>query len=51
MASTLLAVPISDRRRLVRERIDEAIAFRDDLGVPLSHRVDAGFLDTWRSLV
>jgi len=39
------------RRRAIRTRIDNAIDFRDDLPRALKDRADAGFLDTWRSLV
>jgi len=39
------------RRRAIRARIDDAIAFRDDLPRALRDRADASFLDTWRSLV
>jgi hypothetical protein len=39
------------RRRAIRARIDDAIAFRDDLPRTLRDRADAAFLDTWRSLV
>ena len=39
------------RRRAIRARLDDAIDFRDDLPRLLRDRVDASFLDTWRSLV
>jgi hypothetical protein len=39
------------QRRAIRAQIDTAIDFRDALPRPLRDRADAGFLDTWRSLV
>ena len=38
-------------RRAIRARLDAAVAFRDQLPRTLRDRVDAEFLDTWRSLV
>ena len=38
-------------RRAIRSRVDDAIDFRDGLPRALRDRADAGFLDTWVSLV
>ena len=47
----LRALNAIGRRRAIRDRIDAAITFRDGLPRALRDRADAGFLDTWLSLV
>lgn len=47
----LTSVTLVQRRVLVADRIDDAIAFRDGLPPALQTRADAGFLDRWRALL
>ena len=49
--ATLRTLPTADRAAAVRAQIDAGIVFRDSLPPQLRNRVQAGFLDTWRSLV
>lgn len=50
-AAILRALPTAHRKAAVRQRLDEAIAFRDGLPLVLRSRAQADFLDRWRSLV
>ena len=50
-AATLRALPTAQRKITVRQRLDEAIAFRDSLPLVLQSRAQADFLDRWRSFV
>lgn len=50
-SSELRPLNVVGRRRAIRERVDSAIDFRDDLPRTLRERADARFLDTWRSLI
>lgn len=49
--ATLTAVSIAQRRQLVANRLDAAIAFRDSLSAPVAARVETRHLDRWRGLV
>lgn len=50
-AASLRALPVAQRRAAVRQRLDDAIGFRDSLPVVLRTRVQADFLDRWRGFV
>lgn len=50
-AAALTAVSVADRRRLVANRLDTAIAFRDGLSALLTTRIETRHLDRWRGLV
>ena len=50
-AAALTAVPVADRRRLVANRLDTAIEFRDGLSALLTTRIETRHLDRWRGLV
>ena len=47
----LMAVPVAQRRQLVANRLDDAIAFRDSLSAPLAARIETRHLDRWRGLL
>jgi hypothetical protein len=49
--ATLMAVPVAQRRQLVANRLDNAIAFRDSLSAPVAARVETRHLDRWRGLL
>jgi len=51
LGNELAGLSLTERTSRVRDRLDDAIAFRDGLSNALQGRVAAGFLDTWRSLV
>jgi hypothetical protein len=51
LGNELAGLSLTERASRVRDRLDDAIAFRDGLSNALQGRVAAGFLDTWRSLV
>jgi len=50
-SAALTAVPVAQRRRLVADRLDEAIAFRDSLSAHNTARIDTRHLERWRALV
>lgn len=47
----LTAVPVAQRRQLVANRLDTAIAFRDGLSRQVAARVETRHLDRWRGLL
>lgn len=47
----LMAVPIAQRRQLVANRLDSAIAFRDGLSAAAAARIETRHLDRWRALL
>lgn len=47
----LTAVAVADRRQLVADRLDTAIAFRDNLSPVLTTRIPTSHLDRWRRLM
>lgn len=47
----LLAAPVAQRRQLVANRMDDAIAFRDSLSRPIAARIETTHLDRWRDLL
>jgi len=49
--AALTAVPVAQRRQLVANRIDAAIAFRDGLSAPAAARIETRHLERWRGLV
>ena len=49
--AALTAVPVAQRRRLVANRLDTAIAFRDSLSAPVAARIETRHLDRWRGLL
>jgi hypothetical protein len=49
--AALNGVPIAQRRQIVANRLDTAIAFRDSLSAPLAARIETRHLDRWRGLV
>jgi hypothetical protein len=50
--AALTAVPVEDRRRLVAERLDAAISFRDSLSRVTAARIPTTIhLDRWRALL
>ncbi len=49
--AALTAVPVAQRRQLVANRLDTAIAFRDSLSAPATARIETRHLDRWRGLL
>jgi hypothetical protein len=49
--AALTAVPAAQRRQLVADRLDDAIAFRDGLSAPAAARIETRHVDRWRSLL
>ncbi|WP_304113641.1 hypothetical protein [Mycolicibacterium bacteremicum] len=47
--AALTAVPVTDRGRVVANRIDEAISFRDGLSAVAAARIPTNHLDRWRA--
>jgi hypothetical protein len=49
--AALTALPVAQRRRLVANRLDMAIGFRDGLSATTATRIETRHLDRWRVLV